>query len=354
MYEENTYDVVLNRMLDRMSDKVDKRVGSIAYDGCAPAAFEIAQAYWELDNALNEGFADTNSREFLEKRARERSVIPEEATHAIVKGTFQPSTLELDVGLRFNLGEFNYFITDKISDGVYRMQCETPGIEPNIALGEVTPIDYVQDLEYGEITEILVMGENEEDTEVFRDRYFEGFDNQAFGGNIADYKQKLHAIDGVGGVKVVRAWNGAGTVKLIIQNSSYGVPSTEFVNDVQTIVDPEQNQGEGLGLAAIGHIVTVEGVTADTINISTTLTYETGVTFADVQASVENVIDDYLAELNEEWENLGNIIVRISQIETRIMGVTGVIDIADTTINDAAINYTVPSSKVAVRGGFNG
>ena len=43
----------------------------------------------------------------------------------------------------------------------------------------------------------LMPGEEEEDTESLRSRYFAGFDSQAFGGNRADYKEKVKALDGV-------------------------------------------------------------------------------------------------------------------------------------------------------------
>lgn len=54
MFEEQTYDAILNRMLGRGADDIDKREGAIFYDSLAMAAIEIAQAYWELGNVENE------------------------------------------------------------------------------------------------------------------------------------------------------------------------------------------------------------------------------------------------------------------------------------------------------------
>ena len=39
------YDTILQRMLDNVSSKVDKREGSIIYDAIAPCAAELAQMY---------------------------------------------------------------------------------------------------------------------------------------------------------------------------------------------------------------------------------------------------------------------------------------------------------------------
>ena len=81
-------------------------------------------------------------------------------------------------------------------------------------------------------------------------------DAQSFGGNVADYKERVNAMNGVGGVKVYPVWNGGGTVKLVIINSEFNVPSAELVGQVQTAVDPVQNSGRGVGIAPIGHVVT--------------------------------------------------------------------------------------------------
>ena len=349
MYEEQTYEAILERTLDRVPDTVDKREGSIIYDAIAPACMEIAMMYWELENVLLEGFADTASREYLEKRCAERSITPYPATNATVKGVFEPSTLELPVGARFNLGEYNYAITEKVSDGVYKLISETEGTVVNSNLGEITPIEYIEGLTRGEITEVIILGEDEESDASLLERYIESFGDQASAGNVAWYKKTVGEIQGVGGVKVLRAWNGAGTVKCQIQSSAWGVPTSELVSTVQNLIDPQIN-GDGVGLAPIGHTVTIEGVTADTLAISTSLTLESGVTWDDIKSLCEAEIDKYLTSLNKTWEDNENLVVRISQIETHLLNVTGVIDVTNTKINNSASNHTVESSKVAVRG----
>ena len=48
-YEDITYEVILQRMLDKVSDNMDKREGSIIDDALAPAAVELQLMYIELD-----------------------------------------------------------------------------------------------------------------------------------------------------------------------------------------------------------------------------------------------------------------------------------------------------------------
>lgn len=346
MFEEYTFEVILNAMLARVPDTIDKRQGSIVYNALAPAAVELQNMYINLDVILNETFADTASREYLIKRAEERGITPYPATHCIVKAEITPSSLELSIGERFSLDKFNYIVTEKISDGNYKLQCEEAGAEPSYVLGQLIPINYIQGLEYAEITEILIPGEDEESTEDFRKRYFLSVQTEAFGGNVIDYKYKTKSIDGVGGVKVYPVWNGGGTVKLVIQNSLFQQPSLTLIDQVQTIIDPVQNSGTGLGIAPIGHVVTVVGVGVEDIDIVSEITLQDGYVWDDVKNLAEQTINQYLLELNSDWENQNNIIVRISQIETHLLNVSGIIDVADTEINNVAENYQAQANNI--------
>lgn len=354
MYENITYKAILQRMLDRVlaqNPNLDTREGSIIYNALAPAAVELQNMYIQLDVILNESFADTQSRDFLIKRAAERGIVPKPATRAILRGEFN---IDVPIGSRFSLDVLNYAVTEKISDGVFRLQCETAGEAGNQRLGTLIPIDYIAGLTRAELTDVLIHGEDEEGTESLRQRYFDSLDSQAFGGNIADYKEKTKAIDGVGGVKVYPAWNGGGTVKLVIIDSDYGVPTPTLIDDVQTRIDPAPNAGEGAGLAPIGHVVTVAGVTSTTVNIATTITYQDGWDWAALEPYVQAAIDAYFLELAEAWEDETALIVRISQVETRILNLTGVVNITGTTINTMAQNLVLGADNIPVRGDISG
>ena len=215
-YSSMTYEVILQRMLNRIPDNMDKREGSIIYDALAPAAAELAILYIEFRIIENESYADTASRDYLIKRAAERGITPHPATNAIVKGIFTPSNVNIPIGTRFNSDNLNYIVISKIQGGQYQLQCETEGTVGNGFSTTLIPIDYVDGLETAQISEVLIPGEDEEDTEMLRSRYFESFDTKAFGGNKTDYVQKTNEIDGVGSTKVTPVWNGGGTVKLTI------------------------------------------------------------------------------------------------------------------------------------------
>lgn len=358
MFEDMTYENILNRALQRVSDEVDKRQGSIIYDALAPACAELAIAYIWLDEILNKSFADTASREYLIRRAAERGLEPYPATYAVLKGKFNCA---VDIGTRFNLEGLNYVVTELIDDTehTYRLRCETAGAEGNNYLGKMTPIDYVAGLTSAELTEVLVYGEDVEDTEVFRRRYFDNLNTQAFGGNVADYKQKVKALDGVGQVRVYRAdeWNGGGTVKIVVTDSENGVPSTELIQTLQEDIDPVDYQGTGVGIAPIGHIVTVAGVNNETINVVTTLELAENYTADLIKPYVENAIKSYLDGLNSQWEPVFDsgrecIVIPVAVLAGQISTVPGVINIKALSVNGKVFgeSYTVAKDCICVPG----
>ena len=123
MYENITFESILQRMLDRIPNTFDKREGSVIYDSLASAAIEIQNWYIQLDVVLNEAYADTASRPYLIKRCSERGVPVKSATFAIRQGEFN---IDVPIGSRYSLNKLNYTVTEKISDGIYIDYAHTP------------------------------------------------------------------------------------------------------------------------------------------------------------------------------------------------------------------------------------
>lgn len=347
MYEDMTYENILYRTLSKVPKNMDKRQGSIIFDAIAPACAELAQIYIELDRIINESFADTQTREYLIRRAAEKGLKPYESTKAILKAEFN---IDVHIDSKFSLNELNYTIIEKLQDRVYKLECDTSGTCGNKYFGDIIPVENIPNLQTATITELLIPGEDEEQTEAFRKRYFDSFNGESFGGNIKDYKEKVNAITGVGGVKVYPVWNGGGTVKLVIIGSDYNIPSVQLINDVQEQIDPTLNGGEGKGIAPIGHLVTVESVQETIVNIELNLIYQDGYTWNDVQKTIDTEIDKYFNELNSVWADTDNIVVRISQIERRILDISGIVDISNTIINNKTENLIISSNNIIKRG----
>lgn len=348
MNEIPTYEEILQRCLDRIPNTIDKRQGSIIYDALAPCCVELAQMYIELSGIYDQVFIDTAVGEALDKLVEQNGVKRKDATYALRKGEFN---MVVPVDNRFSDGENTYIVIENIvGTNNSILKCEQAGVVGNSYYGPLTPITYLQGLTRAELTDIIDMGDDVESDEDLRVRYMESVTAPEFGGNVSDYQNKVKSLTGVGGCKVVPIWNGGGTVKLIITNSQGGVPTSSLVDDVQEAVDPNQDQ-QGLGIAPIGHIVTVEGAVARNITVSATFTLESGVDPTDIQDSINNIVDNYFKSLSTNWDKEDNLIARISQLETRLLGVAGVLDITNTKMNNSTSNLSLESNEIPVREG---
>lgn len=399
MYEKETYEVILERMLGRISDKLDKRPSSVIYDTHSATAIELQILYIELEYLIKNSYGDTAAREYLILLAKDRGIVPKPASKAILKGEFTPS--ELDVtGRRFSIDGVNYVVTERIAPGQYRVQCETPGSIGNRYLGQLIPIEYINGLQTAQLTQILIPGEDEEDTEILRQRYFDSFNEKSFGGNRADYLGKVRSIEGVGGAKVNRVWNGdlrpadmipseavtewvssvvngldetvggwlskvyeaasekkltvGGSVLItIVQSDDFKAATQDLLHKVQNMLDPDNEAGEGAGLAPIGHVVKVQSASEVPVNVTTTITFNKEYSWSNLREPIKDAVEAYLLELREAWADTSDMVVRISQIESRILAVNGVADIANTKLNGIPENMKLNAYQVPVIGGVS-
>lgn len=348
MFEHKTFESILQEMLDRVPDDVDKRIGAVIYDALAPTAMELAETYSDLDLILRLTFADTADGDFLERRVNEHGVYRDMATAAIRKGVFTDSSglpFNVPIGSRYRLNDVVYLVTERIEPGAFRMTAETVGVDGNKDFGDMLPVEPVDNLGRAELATVLVPGEDEESDEALYAKFLLYINEQPFGGNRADYTRKIMSINGVGGVKLFRTPQGGGTVTAIIIGSDFNPPEPDLVEMVQTLIDPEVNQGDGIGLAPIGHTVTIKGVEEITMDVETTLTLN-GVTIGQVQPLIEDVIKEYLTETRKMWSGETNLVVRVSQIESRILDVVGIQDISGTTLTGLTENLVLSEIQV--------
>lgn len=369
LFEDQTYENLLANAMARVSSAFDKREGSMVYNGVAPSMAELAQLYIGLDFVFTATYIATAPRDYLIERAKDRGLSPKAASAAVFRAEFN---IEVPVGSRFSCEELNFIVMERMTGedtetGLsHKVTCETAGSAANDCTGDLIPIEYIDGLTSAKLVELLIPGDDEEETETFRQRVLDSVKNQAFGGNKADYKAKVLSIDGVSAVKVHPVWNAdispselipseavktwyesfintvtdkdakawltsvytsaldkkltvGGCVKLVIMGADNSVPSSELISAVQTVIDPVQNAGEGMGLAPIGHVVNVVGVSPYEISVSAKFTLNLGYTFEDAEDSVNNVVQEYFNEIASNWGNESELTVRISEIENRIL-----------------------------------
>ena len=302
-YEDFTYEVIYQRMMDRVRAKypnLDRREGSIIFNALAPAAMELAIMYTEIDNTRKESFVPTASREYKLLGCKDigMDVSVFEATYGVHKGAFD---VEVELGSRWNCELFNYTVTEYIglNDGYheYKLTCETIGTTPNNQTGVLTPItDMPNGLTHSMLVECLVEGENESTDEEINKAYDEYTNNEYADGNKAQYKRWCNEYEGVGNSKVFALWNGANTVKVSILSASNNKASDELIAEFQEYLDPNVT-GMGDGVAPIGAFVTVATATEVPLNISANVQLAPGYIEENTDL-ITNAINQYFSSIS--------------------------------------------------------
>lgn len=365
MYEEKTFENILSSMLSYVNDQntdLDTRTGSLIYNALAPIALELESAYHEMDMILTETFLETASKEYLVKHGNQIGLELNEATYAHFKGEFN---VDVEIGSRFNLDEFNYNVIDKLSEPTddypyytCELVCETAGSEPNSYLGDLTPITFVSNLSHAKLTAVVIYGEDEEETEAYRYRLQVHVKQPPINGNVYQYNEWLAEYDGVGKYRTIPCWNGVNTVKLLISNSENKGASGELVSQVQEYFDPPvatinddvedvsypQGRGMGNGQAPIGAIVTVATITEVPVVVNCEIVLKEGY---NAPVGVQEAVDEYLNSLA-----LNKTTISYMAISAEIYNAESVADVTTLTITvngtvmDTAITPFVPSVTI--------
>ena len=308
----SSFNEILQRMLGRVPDTRDKRPGSVIYDTLSPVAAVLAQT--DINAAIFEeqSYLLTATGKSLDDRAADWGMSRRAASFAVRIGETkdtEENPIDLPIGSRFSLpntsGGLNFTLTENLPyPGYCLLTCETAGTSGNAYLGILLPLFTINNLGSAEMIGTQIPAEDTETDNGLRARVLARINQKAFGGNVADYEEFTKEIAGIGDVKVFPVWDGGGTVKLSIIDSEYNPATPEFVKLVQSEIDPIPNGGEGYGLAPIGHRVMVATPEAVMIDISATVTLQSGFTIGQLQADIEAAISAYLLELRRTWAGL--------------------------------------------------
>lgn len=153
MYEKMTYESILQKMLNMVSDDVDKREGSIIYDALAPAAYFLADQFFQLDNFVDLLLPDTALGEYLDRAVGGYGITRKEASAAIRKVT---TSAAVPIGSRWSIEGIVYRIADQTAENEYEAECETAGKIGNTYSGPLEALTAVNGVT-AELTELSRM-----------------------------------------------------------------------------------------------------------------------------------------------------------------------------------------------------
>jgi uncharacterized phage protein gp47/JayE len=346
MFENETQETIMQRMIEKAGDEVSIVEGSLLYSAVSLIAVALEDAYDKLEEVYLNAFEDTCDREHLIRFARKKNMTPKLATKAIYS---VKADAELQVGDELTNGKYNFTVTQGGTEAL--IECQTAGSEGNGLTGSLSAVTFIENLNQCQITAQVILSENEEETEDFRDRFLEALNVSNQYGNLKGYKALTEGIDGVGKAAVSTYSDlGLKWVKIYVTDEGFKAPTSEKVAEIQEIIDPVSGSGEGL--ASIGHRVSVSAAAEVKVNISASLTLESGVIKEDILPLINSAVDEYFASLNSDFGD-ESIVVRKSRIESAAIKIGGVVDFEIKTLNGSESNLTLEDGEVAVRGDVN-
>ncbi|QEH69909.1 baseplate J/gp47 family protein [Cellulosilyticum sp. WCF-2] len=339
MSEVITFNVLLQRMLDRVPDTLDKREGSVIYDALAPAAAELVQAYIELEGYLDLAFVDTSEEGYLDRLGSQFGVDRQMATYSIRKASFKNATnnpFNVPIGSRYTINTLSYSVIEKIGEGVFQVKCEMTGTIGNTSFGKLVPVDYIEGLANAELEEVLIPGLNDETDDSLRFRILNKLQMPATSGNIHQYKQWALEVEGVGDAKIFPLWNGAGTVKVIVVNADKEPADVPILNSVKAYIEE---------VRPIGATVTVAAPTPKTITIEVSIEIGKDAFLEDVKQKFKLKLEEYFREVA-----LKKVIISYAIIGSLLLETDGVIDYSDLKVNNTTSNVRLAEEEVPVLG----
>lgn len=357
-----SYREILDAMLGKVSDTLDKREGSLIQTALGPLAWYLEGLALTLAQVQRAAYAETAEGEDLDLLAATRGLTRRAAVAAVRQGSFNVAIPEGSLFRTVNGDSSVLFASgEQISTSgglyVYRMTCQTPGVIGNSYSGNITPVTAIAGLTTAVLGTIIVEGADQESDNALRLRYVASFDTAPYGGNISEYRQAILAIPGVGAVQVYPAnqYNGGGTCLCSIVDADYGPASSGLVETVQGIICPSEDgqtapSPNGYGIAPVGAAVDIVSATAVTINVSCKIIFASGVEdgLASYGDEIRAAVAEYIHSVAEDWGKalVSNritypVTVYASRIIYAILTIPEVASVADLTINGASGDLTL-------------
>ena len=343
MYEQQTQEVIFDRMYDDLPDGITALEGTFMGNALQPTASELSEVYLELDGITKETSAVTAEEYItLKNKGVDIGLFPLDAYKATGHVTFygdDDTEIEADTAVQTE-SELVFYTTEDavITDGEvtvpivaedfgqqYNVPAETIIDMPVMVVGVVSVINICA----------ITGGTDEEDIEHFRTRLLDKVRRPSTGGNKYDYENWAREVPGVGYAMCLPRWQGRGTVQVLICDVG-GFPAEEpLCQKVQAYIEDIQPIGADLTVAA-----------PTKQNIDIVVKVDTSDSLTEIQEKIETKIRDYLKSMVFNGASLS-----YAQIGRLIFEVPGVRDYAELELNGTSGNIILQVNAVFVLGG---
>lgn len=369
--EVYTKEYLLNLALNEVPNDLDKRQGAIIYDTLAIVCAKMADTFMEVKKVVEESYILTaKNDDNIDYRVAERGITRYAATKAQRLGVFtypggNPATIA--IGSLFSTIDENkqnvvnfkvvgeYVVDGIVITGNYVLECETAGTVGNTYYGEILPLSDMDTLGSATLTTLLTPARDREESDSVKQRYYETFNMEAFGGNLADYRQYMREFSGVGQTQIYPRTEVDHKIVLSCVDPSNQPISPEYQDTIRQTLDPENfynngndTSGMGLGVVPMGHYVTVTAPERMSLDIELTVILKNTAYFPTVLENITSNINAYIKQLQDNWSDGSGeyqTIVYYNQILSAAISAEGVLNVATCTVNGATEDITVTQSR---------
>lgn len=331
MFEDRTYENLLDEALALITDDVDKQEGSVIRTAISPCIYKLAETYILLDNFIDIVTGDTATGEYLDRVVKDYGIVRKSATYSIRKVT---TTVPVTIGTRWSLNDTTYKITELMETNVYKAMCEQTGTIGNTYSGALEPIDFVGEV-VATLTDIITPGEEIETDDNLRSRFYAQVQAPSTSGNNEHYKKWALEVPGCGNAKVFPLWNGNGTVKILVVDENMAIDST-LPTTVATYIET---------VRPIGATVTVESPISKTISVTANVVLDGTKLLSDVQGAFTSALSSYLKEIVFDSYS-----VSYAKVGSLLFATDGVSDYNTMLINGATSNVSLASTEMPIIG----
>lgn len=360
MFEDKSYDNLLQDVLDNAPADIDTRPGSIFYDAVSGVLLKIAKLYADIEIIAGMTALTTAADDALDAKAAEYGIERLAATNAKYYAIFEGTVP--DIGERF-FCDGKYFTLENDGKTLY-FQAEIAGESQNDVYPgtAAVPVNTVKGLISAAFGEVYENGSDAESDESLRMRILEKISGPAENGNKQHYKTWCESIDGVGKARIFPLWNGENTVRAVLIDTAGKPLGAAKVAEVQSYIDPadkgmtiekdgkEYVLGDGLGngMANIGAHFTA--VSAEPLEITVEFSAEIaqGMTAEKVRQQAAEKIENYLKELVLSAAENTEILVRISAVGALLSSLESLTDYSNLQLNGKNQNISVGNDSVPI------
>lgn len=347
-------EIIQERMMKNLPPDISAMPGDFPYDFTMPTAVEISQMIqFQLVRSLMIAFPEYAWGNWLDLHGGHVHVTRKEANYAsgsvavqgdngvvIEEGTvFCVPATDTKAAIEFKT------LQKAVIDGETRIPIEAAeaGINSNVMQGTITiMLNPQKGITSITNPEEITGGTEAEDDETYYDRIHAEYEGaQSYVGNDSDYIRWAKEVDGIGDCIVDPAWNGPGTVRLILIDSN-GQPANEQLQQaVYEHIVSDHDRSKRL-LPAGDAVLTVAAAT--TLGISYTCTgmiLEKAISLETVKEKFRELLGAVYAMAKEEG------VLRYNDVRPVLSQIEGVADFKDFQMNGGYENILLNSDEYA-------